>query len=181
MSNDLPALKQNDILLSVNGKFVSQSQQVLRLFEEENLEFEVCRDDKVIKVSVPTISVVESEIQQTLYWCGATIQSPPSSIKSEYAKLPSNIYILSFTTGCIAAFYGLCENQFITQVNGKPVNTIADFQAAVLEIPDETWVKLNCMSSSFIASATSIKTNYRYFKTNCVSRDNETRIWSLDM
>lgn len=179
VSTELAGLKEDDIILTINDKFVTGCKDLFRLFDEESVEITFCREGKILTNTVNTIPISDSEPSDRVSWCGAMFEEPPSHIRRVLSKLPSKIFISRILRGSSAEFYGINPSYFITEVNGQEVKTLDDFCKTIKSIPDKTWVKLVCTNATnFIPCTFTIKTHYQYFPTYRIKREVSTREWS---
>jgi hypothetical protein len=67
--------------------------------------------------------------------------------------------------------YGLTTTQWITQVNGRPVNDLDEFIGAVQHLSDNEYVRLKVLTFDMVPCVISIKMNRHYWPTIEVTLD----------
>lgn len=180
VSTDIPEIKLEDILLAVNGKFVTNPRTLLGMVKDTATEITLCRDGKVLTVKVSTTRVFDLENTESIIWSGAAFDTLPPAVKAVCATVPSEIYCVMMEIGSPADFYGLPHEVFVTQVNGVDVFSLQDFKDVIKTIPDNTFVNIQTKSRQLVPLSHSIKTNYHYYPTRVTVQDLKTREWRVE-
>jgi len=170
-------LKVGDIVLSLNGHAVNKMADLDDMYTQTELQVEILRKKQIIKVTVPTVSTEKFNTSHLVYWSGALLQPPHQSVRQVMKNLPSSIYIMSRNQGSPATQYGLNSTQFVTHVNEQETPDLEAFINVVRGIPDNTYCKLRLVSFDNIPSALTLKTNYHYFPTSVIRKDEAEDKW----
>lgn len=164
-------LRAGDIILSVNGKIVKSMRDFKVMYHNENLNFKVIRQKKEIDLVVPTIDTSSINTSHVVFWCGSILQAPHHGVRQLMEKIPSEVYVTRKSAGGPAHQYGIVTNSFITHVNDQECKNIESFMEIVKDIPDNTYVKIRLVSFDNIPVAISVKTNYHYFPSSELKKD----------
>lgn len=174
LSSTAEMLKEGDIVLSVNGKVVSQIRDVdVRVQEAwgKTLELVVLRDKEELKLQVPTVDTDGEGTDKIVFWAGALIQSPHKAVMQQSKKIPSKVYISARSKGSPAFQYDLQPTNFIVAVNDKQTDTLEDFVAAVKGLPDNEYVRVKCISFDQVPTVLTVKLCNHYFPLAEMVRD----------
>ncbi|KAI5961230.1 NMA111 [Candida pseudojiufengensis] len=168
-------LKVGDIVLSVNDKPVKSMRDFASMYHNEQLNFKIIRQKKELDIVIPTVTTLETS--NVVYWSGALIQKPHLGVKQLMTKIPSEVFVTDKSSCGPAHQYGIVPISFITHINDLDVTKFETFVKVIKEIPDKTYVKLRLVSFDNIPAAISLKTDYHYFPTTELIRNENTGKW----
>lgn len=175
-------LKPGDVILSVNGKLVKQMRDlggIVAPVDDENIEgylqFLVVRDGNLLDLKIKTVEI--SETSQIVVFAGCVLQTPHHAVRQVRTSIPSNVYVVSRGSSSPALQYGIEVTNFITHVNDQETPDLDTFLALVRKIPDNTYCKVRLMSFDNVPVAISLKTNYHYFSTVELRKNESTGSW----
>lgn len=141
------------------------------MYNHEVLEAQIVREGKEMTLQVPTISTLDLSTDHALSFCGAILHAPHHAVRQQISKLHSHVYVSARTRGSPAYMYGLAPTNFITAVNGKAIQTLEDFKAEVIKIPDNTYFRLRVVTFDNVPWVATMKKNEHYFPTGEFVRD----------
>lgn len=165
-------LQTADIVLTVNGRAVKSARDLSPMYTNTRLTFQVVRQREVVELEVPTIDTSLLATLHVLFWCGLLIQEPHHAVRQLMEKVPSPVYVARKSPGGPMTQYGIQLGVFITHVNDTEVTDFAAFIGMVKAIADKTYVKLRLVSFDHVPGAVSMKTNYHYYPTLELKKDN---------
>ncbi|OLY79146.1 PDZ domain-containing protein [Smittium mucronatum] len=120
-------LKTGDILVKIDGKYVTNIKQVSVIHDKSSVFLDILRDGKMLAVNVPTTILPNIETSFFLEWAGSILQTPHRPVHECVKTLPSMIYVLFVSFGSPSDSYELDPRTFITHIDGIRVYTIFDF------------------------------------------------------
>ena len=175
-------LKPGDIILSVNGKLVKRMRDISGIVTssddpniETTLDFKVVRDAEIVDLSIKTVEI--SETSRLVIFAGCVLQAPHHAVCQVRTSIPSKVYVVSRGASSPALQYGIEVTNFITHVNDKETPDLDTFLKIVKEIPDNTYCKVRLMTFDNVPFAISLKTNYHYFSTVELKKNESTGSW----
>ncbi|KAJ3037075.1 hypothetical protein HDV00_002079 [Rhizophlyctis rosea] len=165
-------LKDLDLILSVNGTTITRTSE-LEIGESwgDNVDMCILRDKSEISLKVPTIEFTNGETEKVVLWAGAVLHEPHRAVLQQSTTLPSRIYVSGRAKGSPSYMYGIVTTQWITAVNGKPVQTLDDFVREVKGLPDNEYVRVKTISFDLVPCVLSIKMCAHYWPTTVLIRD----------
>ena len=92
---------------------------------------------------VSTTSSAGIYTNHVLEFADVTFHSPHHAVRQVIPKLPSLIYTGAPLAGSPAQFYGLEGAVFVCKVNGKSVESLSDFKAAMLDVSWQSFIRFN--------------------------------------
>lgn len=147
------------------------------MHEEGELDISIVRNKQEMTLKAPTVSTEDLETDRVITWCGAVIHKPHHAVRQQIKTVHSGVYITGRVQGSPAFQFSIAPTNFITHVNSIPTPNIDEFLEVVTKIPDNTYVRLRVVTFDSAPFACSIKTNYHYFPTGVLERDND-RNWN---
>ena len=156
VSEDSPArragLKQGDIIISYQGKPVSKvgsfRNRVSITTPGSQVQLGIIRGGKQLNlsVSIGTLDkdkLIIAEAAQTTDELGLTVQTLTPQLAEQFgARAGEGVVVTKVESGSIAAMGGIQPGTVIVSVNQKPVQSAADFKAAVKQSSDHKRVLL---------------------------------------
>lgn len=165
-SSGLPnSLEEGDILLTLDGKLVTQLSDVEAMYWKESLDVVAVRSGEQISFKAQTVLEDEFETSRVVNFCGLTAQKPHRTVRQCIKKLPSEVYITSWLVGSPSNLYSVYATTFITHIDNKPTPDLEALMNVVANIPDKTYFKIKMTDFSGTPSVVTIKKDERYFPT----------------
>ncbi|KAJ4007590.1 hypothetical protein NW752_010255 [Fusarium irregulare] len=165
-SSRLPdALEVGDVLLSLDGKLVTQFSDVDPMYWKDTLDVVAVRSGEQISFKAQTVLEDDFEISRVINFCGLTAQKPHRTVRQCIKKLPSEVYITSWLIGSPSNLYDIYATTFITHIDNKPTPDLEALKNVVVNIPDKTYFKIKMTDYSGSPSVITIKKDERYFPT----------------
>lgn len=164
-------LREGDVILAINDNVVTSISDFDVMYDFEELKVTIVRNNEEMTLTVPTVSNKDIQTTRAINWCGSVIHKPHHAVTQEIKKPPSGVYVVWCAAGSPALQYGLASTYFIINVNGVDTPTLDDFAREISNVPDNSYVKLRLVTFDGVQCACSIKTNYHYFPTSELERD----------
>lgn len=175
-------LETGDVILSVNDKLVTEMDQLTGVVSStdsndspQTLSFKIVRDGTVIDLDVKTVKVNETD--RLIIFAGCILQEPHHAVRQAMTDIPKGVYCTFRGESSPATQYGISSTNFITHVNEIETPDLTSFLTVVKQIPDNSYCKMRLMTFDNVPFAISLKTNYHYFPTASLQRDNSTGKW----
>ncbi|KAJ2758546.1 hypothetical protein IWQ56_005974 [Coemansia nantahalensis] len=124
-------LRTGDVILEKNGRPTVDVRDLGVIHGDEHVELAVLRDGQEVRLRVPTTRLDGMGTRRVVHWSGALVQEPYRAVQEQVRKLPSHAYVSCTLYGSPANCYGLRPGMWITEVEGRPVDTVADFVATL--------------------------------------------------
>ncbi|CAG8980910.1 hypothetical protein HYALB_00012790 [Hymenoscyphus albidus] len=159
------SLMEGDVILTLNGKIITRVSELDVMYDHEVLDAVIVRERREITMRLPTVSANDLETDRAISFCGAILHRPHHAVRQQISKLHSEIYVSARSRGSPAYQYGLAPTNFITHVNGKKTPDLASFLKAVINIPDNTYLRLKAMTFDNVPWVITMKKNEHYFPT----------------
>lgn len=141
-SSQLPdRLYEGDVLLTLDGKLVTQLSDMEVVYWKESLEVVAVRSGEQISFTAQTVSEDEFETSHVVNFCGLTAQKPHRTVRQCIRELPSEVYIVSWMIGSPAHLYKVNCSTFITHIDNNPTPDLESLIKVVAQIPDKTCEK----------------------------------------
>lgn len=87
------ALKEGDIILTLNNKLVTRVSEFDIMYDNEVLDALIVRNGQEMHVKVHTVPTEDLETDRAVVFCGAVLQKPHHAVRQQISKLHSEIYI----------------------------------------------------------------------------------------
>ncbi|CCD25601.1 Nma111p NDAI_0F02830 [Naumovozyma dairenensis CBS 421] len=176
-------LQTGDVILSVNNKLVTVMDDLAGVICGSNesshsnhvLKFKVVREGKIMDLDIKTVEVKETD--HIVIFSGCILQEPHHAVRQAMVDIPKGVYCTFRGESSPALQYGISATNFITHVNEEETPDLDTFLKVVKEIPDLSYCNMRLMSFDNVPFAISLKTNYHYFPTAELKRDNTTGRW----
>lgn len=175
-------LETGDVILSVNGKLVTEMNDLNGVVSSADgilpsamLDFKVVRDGNIVDLKIKTVEVQETD--RFVIFAGSILQKPHHAVLQAMVDVPKGVYCTFRGESSPALQYGISATNFITHVNEIETPDLDTFLKVVKTIPDNSYCKMRLMTFDNVPFAISLKTNYHYFPTAELKRDNITHKW----
>ncbi|CCF60274.1 hypothetical protein KAFR_0J02100 [Kazachstania africana CBS 2517] len=175
-------LQTGDVILSVNDKLVTEMGQLSGVItsledmkESPVLRFKVVRDGKILDLDVKTIVVKETG--RIVIFAGCILQEAHHAVRQAMIDVPKGVYCTFRGESSPAVQYGISTTNFITHVNEVETPDLESFLTAVKQIPNNSYCKMRLMTFDNVPFAISLKTNYHYFPTAELAKNQMTNAW----
>lgn len=168
-------LQEGDIILTLNGKLITQVSHFDVMYGSEYLDAVIIRKRQQVELRIPTVLTSDLETDRAIIFCGAVLQEPHHAVRQQISKLHSNVYVSSRVAGSPAYMYGLAPTNFVTHVNGVPTQDLDTFIREAKKIPDNTYFRMRVMTFDNQPWVATMKKNEHYFPTQEFVRDEAQR------
>lgn len=159
-------LYHGDLILEVDGELLTEPTELgWQYVKKKSLRMLVLRDAKEVEVEVPLLSAAAMHADEVINFCGAALQAPNLVTRMQGRRLDSEVYVSSRRHGGPAIMCGLPENAFITEVDGEPVQTIAEFLERVKGVPYGCKLRIHTVDAVTLAEKTVMIEKNVFFPT----------------
>lgn len=121
-----PALLQDDIFLSLNGR-ICRAVSDFDVTNSSALDALIIRQRKIMRLEVRPEDGNHAETDHVFLFCGAVLQRPHIAVRLQTSCLYSNVYVSDCLAASPAEQCGLQAGYFITHVNGTATPSLASF------------------------------------------------------
>jgi serine protease Do len=155
-------LKNNDIIVGVNGVAVKDSDGFIRIIGRSTVDqvatLQVMRDKKQIEIGVtpkkrPMPPLAINRETQRLRWRGMTLSSVPQNWGKPGEGEPAGVYVVGLENPELAKKLKLKQGSIIKAIAGKAVKGIADLQKIIDSTPLAEDVNFETADTAAIATA----------------------------
>ncbi|OLY84555.1 Pro-apoptotic serine protease [Smittium mucronatum] len=191
--------KSGDILLELNGKLVTNIEQVAVIYDKDPVKITILRDGNEMDIPVHTSELSILETKKVIGWAGGIIQEPYRAVQEQVKKLPSKVYVTCTLFGSPASGYGLKPGVWITEIEGNKIYTMDDFidriqslakrsedysgdKESILEGAIESgYVRLNVVNKIGVSKVISMRLDEHYWPSMCITvKDDNPFEWSCN-
>lgn len=92
-THEADALKEGDIILTLNDKLITRVSEFDIMYDNEVLDALIIRNGQEMHVKVHTVPTEDLETDRAVVFCGAVLQKPHHAVRQQISKLHSEIYI----------------------------------------------------------------------------------------
>ncbi|KAJ2712698.1 hypothetical protein H4R19_002620 [Coemansia spiralis] len=174
-------LRTGDVILEKNGRPTTDICDLGVIHGEEHVELAVLRDGQEVKLRVPTTKLDGMGTHRVVHWSGALVQEPYRAVQEQVRRLPSHVYVSCTLYGSPANCYGLRPGMWITEVEGRPVSSVADFVVTLegLCLDREPRSAATAAGPPALAGPRSDLQSARYVRLTVVNKNEVARVLSL--
>ena len=160
------ALRQNDLLLAIDGKPVTRLRDVeLAVQGQDRVRLTVSRDGDVVEAEITPRRLGALGSTRMLFWAGAFVQDVPYEVHQRGRPDVSGVYVDLRWRGSPSMRYGLGSFVRVTDVDGTPTPDLDAFIAAVAEVPHRASVRLSTVDLDGRRSVVAVKTDRVHWPT----------------
>lgn len=138
-------LKNGDVILKVDGQWVSSFHDMERVSQKPSMTLNVFRNDEVMDVELSTTPLPGYDVDKALYWSGTYLQVPHRAAALQRGIAPEGVWVAYYLFGSPASRYGLKPTSRIVKVEGNPVNSLEDFIALVKNVAHQDALRLTLL------------------------------------
>jgi len=158
-------LQPGDLLLSIDGKVVTQFDEAERASQRPRLQLRVWRNRAEVPVELDTVVLNGSDIDRIVQWAGATLQAPHRALAVQRGIAPQGVFVAYYLFGSPASRSGLTALRNIVAVDGKPTPDLDAFLAAVADKGDRESVLLKTVTPNRAIEVITLKLDTHYWPT----------------
>ncbi len=156
-------LASGDIVIAIDDQLVSDLLTAERLSQTSSARLTILRAGEVKEVTLEPSTIDPGGTLQLVQWAGANFQAPFPDIGYQKGVEFSGIYIAHTQDGSPAQWDRLYRNRFVLAVDGKPVNTLAEFSSAVAESDQDEITRLTVVSVSGRKRIVTVQPEYNFW------------------
>ncbi len=164
-----PAAKQTfrvgDVLLAIDDRPLTTLREMQVALQTKQAKVTVLRSGRVEVIEL-SVDVLDGRgTHRLLFWGGAYLQVPHVEVARRLKFPIKGIFVSDTQLGSPAARDGLYPNRFITAVDGREINTIEDFLAAVNNRDEGDVVRLSLKLLSGQETLIGLKISRQFWPT----------------
>jgi S1-C subfamily serine protease len=162
-------LNEGDLLLAIDGKLVSDFQDVDRLIRSSKVNLSIWRggEEKNIMLQPTLLNSTDTEI--AYLWSGALLQAPHRAIAAQYGVEQQGVYISWFWYGSPANRFGLQPLNRIIEIEGVEVKDLEQFIALTKTYKDKSYLRIRLLDLIGRESIITLKPDEHYWPTQLVA------------
>lgn len=131
------ALKEGDVILSMDGNLVKRMSELKVQDTAEKIDMIVLREGKELSLSVPTTPLDGTKKTRIIGWSGAILQQAYRSVLEQVKTIPPGPYISCTMYGSPSDTYNLRSGVWVTEINNVPINDLDDFLREALKVEEQ--------------------------------------------
>lgn len=171
------ALRDGDLLLTIDGKPVSRFREVEDRAQSPEVEIVVLRDGAEVELKVATAALALDETTRVLQWGGALLHKPHRAIAAQRALPREGVFVGYYSFGSPASRYGLTPGRRIVAVDDVATPDLDAFLKVVSTKQDRAAVRLKTINWSGMVEVITLKLDLQYWPTLDFERDG-AGVWS---
>jgi S1-C subfamily serine protease len=158
------ALQQGDIVLTIDGKVVTNFREAERAAaDKDQVNVVVWRGNGEQSLDIKTVVLPGADIDRLVQWAGATLQAPHRAMSAQRGIPPVGVYVGYFAYGSPATRYGLYPGRRIVEVDGVPTPDLDAFLGVVTGRPDRSSVRLKTITWNNAPEVITLKLDKHYW------------------
>jgi len=164
-------LRVGDLLLRVNGAWLTRFRELEQAAQSEQVTLSVARGAELRDVTIATLPADTQGPREALLWGGALLQPPPAELASQWGVPRVGVYVGTSFRGTPAERHRLRPTLRILAAGGRPTPDLAAFQAAVGELRDGDSVRLRVADLEGKLEVLSLELDLHYWPTALLRRE----------
>jgi len=157
------ALKNGDMILSVDDELVTTFRELERAVQKPDVDIVVWRDGESIDMRLETVALDGEGIQRAVAWAGTLLQDPHRAMSAQRGIEPSGVYIAFFSYGSPATRYGLWAGRRIVAVDDTETPDLQSFLDAVDGKADQDSVRVRTVTWNGAVQVITLKLDKQYW------------------
>ncbi len=163
-------LQPGDILLSINGKLVTDLLDAESMGQMPELTLKVLRDRQVRSLTLMTSTLTGVGSQRFVSWAGAIFQEPHREVAYYKGIDIPGVYISATESGSPAIVDHLYRNRFVTEVDGVAVKNLDEFLEKIRTKNQDEFTRLTVISLSGRRDIISVSPEFYFWPTFEISK-----------
>lgn len=159
-------LKEGDILLAINGKYVTRFRDYFLLSQKEELvKVTIWREMEELSFDIETVKLSGLEPKKLVVWSGAFIQESYRELLLNQKDAHEGVYVSRYFFGSPAQFYGLTASCWITEVNAVKTPTLDALLKVIGELEPNSFARISTTQLSDKEKLITLKPNLKFWPT----------------
>jgi len=163
-------LRNGDIILSVDGKVVTNFRALEKATQKPEVTVTVWRDDRELELPVATASLDGRGIDRAVAWAGALLQDPHHAMAAQRGIPPYGVYVAYFSYGSPATRYGLWAGRRVVQVDETPTPDLQAFVDVIATKEDQESVRVTTVTWNGAVEVITLKLDNQYWPAYQIRR-----------
>jgi S1-C subfamily serine protease len=157
------ALRDADILLSVDGEPVSRMDEIDALWRQERALVTVLRDGREVPVDLALHPLDGAGTDRMVSFAGMVLHASHPEVSAQQKLDPAGVYVAWSWYGTPAARYGMRPTRRVLRVDDVATPTLDAFVAAIQDRKDRSDVRLTYEKLDGSKDVVSLKLDLRYW------------------
>jgi pro-apoptotic serine protease NMA111 len=173
-------LQPGDILLRVNGHYITQFEPLEDVLDSSvgsHVEVELERGGKLVSAKLP-VGDLHAITPSSYAEFGDAVVHTLSYQQARHFNIPARgVYVAN--PGYVFGAAGIARGSVILQLNGKPTDTVQDFEAGIAQLGDgdHATVRFLTIDDPNSSELRSIRMDRLWFPAHHCNRDDTTGLW----
>ncbi|MCP3674106.1 MAG: hypothetical protein GY829_06500, partial [Gammaproteobacteria bacterium] len=155
-------LLSGDLLLSIDGKLVTNFRDVEVAVQKPTVKLTIARDDEIMEIEVDTVSLSGKGTERVLVWAGAFVQKPHRALRTRLKITEPGVYVSKQNAGSPAQHFAI-RGMLITEIDERPTPDLDSFIAIVKDKQDRDSVRLKVMDLKGRTKVITLQLNNNYW------------------
>lgn len=165
-------LKEGDLILSIDGKVISDFFDYDKYTQKPTVSINILRDKKQSTLTLKTQLLSSNSTEEVYLWSGALVQTPHRAIATQYAHETKGVYISWYFFGSPANRYGLKPLHQIIEFEGEKVNNLQHFIRLTQKYQQRDYVRVRLLDLIGRELLITLKQDLHYWPTEKISLKN---------
>ncbi|MEM6639357.1 MAG: trypsin-like peptidase domain-containing protein [Pseudomonadota bacterium] len=164
-------LTAGDLLLAIDGEPVTSFREAERITQKDEVTVTVWRDKSLKEIRLGTVALDGAGLDRVVLWAGALVQEPHRALAAQRGIEKQGVYVAYFSYGSPATRYGLWPGRRIVEIDGKAVDDLDSFLAAIVEKSDRESVRLKTVTWNDAVEVITLRLDNEYWPASEVRRE----------
>ena len=156
-------LKSGDLLLAIDDEPITSFREAEQAAQKDSVTVTVWRDKALHDIALDTVVLGGVGLDRVVLWAGALLQEPHRALAAQRGITKQGVYVAYFGYGSPATRYGLWPGRRIVEVDGKAVQDLDSFLAAVVEKSDRESVRLKTVTWNDAVEVITLRLDNEYW------------------
>lgn len=166
-------LKRGDIILSLNGKVITNFWDYEQLSQSPTVAAKILRSGQVVDIELNTLAMSGDDVSEVLLWSGAFIHPPHRAVQMQRGVSGEGLWVSFYYWGSPANRYGLGALNRIVAVDGTEISSIEDFVEAVKDKQHQDSVRVAVQNMQNLPAMLTLKVDEHYWPSYTIVKTDD--------